>query len=561
MKKFEKLISLWPFAILIVASMIAIAPFLNSGFFPVHDDAQVQRVFEMKKALTDGMFPVRWVADLGYGYGYPIFNFYSPLPYYIGAFISLLGLEVLSATKVMIAASIVGSSFAMYSLAKEFWGKLGGLFSAVLYQFVPYHAINTYVRGDVGELYAYFFIPLIFYGIWKYYKEESFRYLLIGALSYAGLITSHNLSAMMVSPFILVTILLLFVIKRKLSLFVLPLIGILLSSFYFIPALLEINYTNVFSVIGGGSDFRDHFVCFPQLWYSPWGFAGSAPGCIDGMSLEIGKIHIIFTTASLVLAAFFRKYKEKFWVLLLSLLAFVLSVFMMTQYSTPIWEALPPMKFFQFPWRFLLLASFFSSFASGALIFFTLRFHTNQKYRNIFYLGSMILILIPFIFYSRLFNPQEYLNKNSQDYVNKDYLNWTTSRISDEYMPKSFDTPENKNEIIKNKISGDVRIANLSSNTKELSVDLESPERTKIVVHIPYFPAWNYYLNGKKVSVYEVPTGVSFDIPQGRSRLDARFEQTGTEKSANLLSLSGVGLITLGIIYSKKRKKNEKINS
>ena len=81
----------FPFIFLFTVSVLAIYPFFHSGFFPIHDDTQVQRVFEMKTALKDGMFPVRWVPDLGYGYGYPIFNFYAPLPYYIGGFINLLG--------------------------------------------------------------------------------------------------------------------------------------------------------------------------------------------------------------------------------------------------------------------------------------------------------------------------------------------------------------------------------------------------------------------------------------------------------------------------------------
>ncbi|KKQ34539.1 MAG: hypothetical protein US51_C0035G0007 [Microgenomates group bacterium GW2011_GWA2_37_6] len=118
--KFGKLINFWPLIILIIISLLTITPFLHSGFFPVHDDTQVQRVFEMRKALSDGMFPVRWVPDLGYGYGYPVFNFYAPLPYYIGGFIALAGIDVLLATKIMIAGVVFGSSFSMYLLAKEF---------------------------------------------------------------------------------------------------------------------------------------------------------------------------------------------------------------------------------------------------------------------------------------------------------------------------------------------------------------------------------------------------------------------------------------------------------
>ncbi|HSA83405.1 MAG TPA: hypothetical protein VLF20_00780, partial [Patescibacteria group bacterium] len=79
-----------PLLLVLGLSYWAVAPFFLPGFFPMHDDTQVARVFEMHKALIDGQFPVRWVADLGYHYGYPIFNFYAPLAYYIGAFFMVL---------------------------------------------------------------------------------------------------------------------------------------------------------------------------------------------------------------------------------------------------------------------------------------------------------------------------------------------------------------------------------------------------------------------------------------------------------------------------------------
>ncbi|MBI2034661.1 MAG: hypothetical protein HYT11_02915, partial [Candidatus Levybacteria bacterium] len=91
----------WGIFAILLLSFFSIRPLLVSGFFPMHDDTQVARVYEMWKALRDGMFPVRWVPDLGYGYGYPIFNFYAPLAYYAGAFFIFLGVDALTATKFM----------------------------------------------------------------------------------------------------------------------------------------------------------------------------------------------------------------------------------------------------------------------------------------------------------------------------------------------------------------------------------------------------------------------------------------------------------------------------
>ena len=54
-----------------ILSFWTVKPLFAAGFFPIHDSTQVARVYEMGKALKDGVFPVRIVSDVGFGYGYP----------------------------------------------------------------------------------------------------------------------------------------------------------------------------------------------------------------------------------------------------------------------------------------------------------------------------------------------------------------------------------------------------------------------------------------------------------------------------------------------------------
>src|SRR3989344_3543413 len=136
-------------ALLIFAFLLttfSILPFISSGFFHVHDDTQVARVYEMSRALKDGYFPVRWVKDLGYGYGYPIFNFYAPLSYYIGGFLNIIGFDSLHSTKIMMVLGIYLSAVSMFFLARNIWGDIGGVVSSVFYVFAPYHALRSEER-------------------------------------------------------------------------------------------------------------------------------------------------------------------------------------------------------------------------------------------------------------------------------------------------------------------------------------------------------------------------------------------------------------------------------
>jgi hypothetical protein len=67
--------------ILIIATTVpTFSTLIRPGFFPMHDDLQAFRIYEMDKCFSDFQIPCRWVPDAGYQYGYPQFNYYPPLP-------------------------------------------------------------------------------------------------------------------------------------------------------------------------------------------------------------------------------------------------------------------------------------------------------------------------------------------------------------------------------------------------------------------------------------------------------------------------------------------------
>jgi len=553
----NRLKNLLPVLFVLALSLFSVIPFFHPGFFPIHDNTQVQRVFEMTKSLKDGLFPVRWAADLGFGFGYPIFNFYAPLAYYVGSIINLLGFDVLFSTKLMMALGIVLSGLSMYMFAKELWGKFGGIFSAMLYVFIPYHAVDIYVRGDVAEFWAYAFIPLVFYALLKIHRTGKIRFIIFGALSYATLIISHNLTAFMVTPFILIFIGMLFLGNKKTGkkLLITVVLGLLVSAFYWLPALLEINYTNVLSQIGGGADYKDHFVCLNQLWASPWGFGGSTKGCVDGLSFMIGKMHLLLLPIALGLfglGLYLKKLdKKKGYLLIYFLIGLLFSAFLTLDYSKFIWDAIRPMAVLQYPWRFLLVAAFFISAICGSIIYFTEMFIKNKWIRLGFFI---IIILITVIFNSKYFAAQKYLQVSVNSFTNDYFLKFETSQISSEYMPKEFLKPKVYSNL-SNKIivvHGKVKVVSQSKRTGEYNINYIADSTSEIIVPIAYFPTWWVNLDGESYSYSVKNNGLLVSLPKGNHLLEFSFKQTNVEVLANLLSLSGIFAIILGIILKKK---------
>ena len=138
----------------LLLSFILLWPLFVAPLFNIQDDEQLIRIQQMSVCLTDFQIPCRWVPDLGAGMGYPMFNFYGPLAYYVGAALYLLTGDLLFSAKAIYGISFVGAYIFMYLAARKVWGNVGGFLSGVLYSFVPYHALNFYVRGAMGEMWG-----------------------------------------------------------------------------------------------------------------------------------------------------------------------------------------------------------------------------------------------------------------------------------------------------------------------------------------------------------------------------------------------------------------------
>lgn len=577
MKNISNLIIL---IIIMLFGFYTVKDLFSPGFFPMHDDTQPARVQQMVKSLSDGLIPVRWVADLGYGYGYPIFNFYAPFAYYFGSIFFLTGLELLTSTKIMMGFGMVFSGISMYFLAKELWGKLGGLISSLLYLYAPYHALNLYVRGDVAEMYAYSFLPLVFLAVLKLFEAKkdvksdkennhskflnflisNWKWIALGSLSYAAVITSHNLTALMLTLFLAIFISVNWFLdkNRKISnlkyiLFTLAL-SVLISAFYWLPVIGEMQYTNVLSQVGGKADYNLHFVCLNQIWDSPWGFGGSTPGCVDGMSFKLGKIHVLLTLASFMFLYINKSKNKKTFTIITSLiLMFIISIYVMLDSSKIVWDFLPFMKFFQYPWRFMIMATFTSSLLGGFLISNVNYFSSNNKIIQIFkFASSTLLIIAIFLLYAKLFVPQTVNGKTAADYTSEFNLKWTISKISDEYLPGNFSKPETKDEIVKEKfeiIKGSAQISNEVFTINKIYADISANTESEVLIKIAYFPAWNLYLNNSKHDFKISDKGIMTVIPDGESKLRLEFRQTNLEKVANILSISGMlGLLAVIIV-------------
>lgn len=543
--------------LLLVLSYGTVRPLLVEGFFSMHDDTQVGRVIAMGKALRNGQFPVRWVSDLGYGYGYPLFNFYGPLPYYAGGFLYALGLPALDAAKLMFLMGFILSAVTMYVLSSYWFGISGGILSAVFYLYAPYHAVQTYVRGAVGELWAYAFLPLVVWGALQIREDRSQKKSgVIAGIGLAGIILSHTIMGY-VAVMTLFMIGLIWWVKLVLQthdqwrfavnfsrVFV---IGLGISAFFWLPAVVEMHLTTVSGQIGPTANYRDHFVCISQLWDSPWGFGGSAKGCIDGMSYKLGKLSIVLTVVSLLIWIMKRRNdapRSRYVMFGIGLT--VVSVFFMLQASQFFWDFIPNVAYIQYPWRLLIYAALGVSMAAGASVWIA----NNRLVRWIF-VGLACAAVVSMN--AKLFREQLRINAPSLSYETPEELRYRVSKISDEYLPPDFMRPQKPSE------SSYKVLAESSVYTAEVEVDtetytkiaLQSNADTVVTFQRTFFPGWEYQVNGKRVLPSVQNSLPSVPVSSGESVLEMHFYNTLVRSIGNLLSV--ITLSVLCILYGTKK--------
>lgn len=528
----------------------AFAVLTQKGYFPTQDYIYVARVYEVDRGLRDGQFPVRWASD--FRYGEPTFNFYAPLPYYIGSVIYSTGLTLLDSNKVLIALSILGAAAAMFFLGRELYGNLGGVVAAMLYTYAPYHSVDIYVRGAISEAWALVFFPLIFLFSLKLSKKFSVRSFIFLALSLAGLFYTHNIMTLIFMPFYLAWVA--FLLIRNWSWGLLKsLIGSLILGFglaasFLLPAFFEKNLVQSSYVTGGYFDWRGHFVEISQFFSTFWGYGASLWGPQDGMSFSVGLPQWIgFALAWILGLINFKKNRTILWILAFLSAEFAFSLFMQHNRSTPIWLHFQLLQFVQFPWRFLGISIFFVSLIAGSIGIHKVRW---------FGILAVALVIFNIGFNLQFFHPESFDPKAVDDGYVGSYTLSREERLPKDYLPIYVKQIESgiKNPYI---VTGQMNDLNFEKHSSWATAKLDvKSQSAQVEFPLTYFPGWTATVNNHPVNLDPPgPRGlIRLTLPQGVDDISFNFGNTPIRFWGDFLTIISIGLVILLATFKKWHK-------
>ena len=551
MKKFlEKL----PIILIFLIPALVAWPLLLPGYFSHHDDLQVMRIFEMRKCILDLQIPCRWVPDMGYGNGYPLFNYYAVFPYYIGAIFSFI-LGYINAAKLLFAIPLFLGSISMYLLSKEFFGKWAGLLSSALFTLAPYHALDLYVRGDVAESFAMSLIPFCFFFSYKIIKENKKSDALGLSLSLAFFLTSHNIMTVLFMPVLFIFCIFWLFIQKSKNVFLLLIsfiLGIGMSAFFVIPAYFEKNLVQIDNLIRLDLNFRAHFTTINQLLFDrTWGYGSSVPGAGDTISFQLGWPHWWLAILALLFFFNFKSKKSFRFFGVLMFLIFGFSSFMTHIVSAFIWERVEILKFTQFPWRFLSVSVFASALLGGVIVF---SFKENyKKYCAIF------LIVLTTLLNWNYFKPDKFFTtlNDSQKLSGELWDEQRRAAVSD-YVPDGALVPTEPAPTKPVVLNGKAKIDDYKLRSNSWKFNASVLEDSKIEIPVFEFENWKVTGNGQVLTKEVGRIGrIKINLPPGEYKVEGHFENTLIRTVTNLISL--FSFIFSIFLFKIWKNKNELI--
>jgi len=566
---------------LIIVILAATWSLYRLEFFRVHDFTHAARISEMARALNEGHFPVRWSQNLGFGFGMPLFNFYAPLPYYVGAVLFNLGLDVVLVIKLLYLICTILTTWGAFQLGKEWFGRWGGVLAAAALTLAPYRAVNLFVRGSLSEAWAIAFLPIIIWAMTRIVKQQKsgWSWLIFGLV---GLFLSHNITTMLFAPILLIVGLGLLIIqfwpvhskfewqnfiKVVSNLLTADLMSLGLAAFYLMPAFLEKDLTKFqTTIISGYFDYRLHFLYIRQFFNPTWMYGGSGWGPNDGISfyLGTGQLLAIFilllllgTKALEIVRTHKFTWSRNYNFILIGFLVAGLGLFMSLEKSVKIWQAINVLAYSQFPWRWLSPAIVGIAILAAAVPAVL----AKKWWRSLLLVLVWLVVVVGNM---ASFRPEAYLAE-SQGYYYTDpaKIQSAMSDILPDYIPLQMAeklVPPQK--LWLNPDLGEDNIEVLVNRTHEKLFRIKSLAPVNLDVALADFPSWQLEIDGQKsVKAQGALGNIQVAIPAGEHLIGIVWAGSQLENLSNSISLVSLIILISLKVYQIQTLANDKKNN
>lgn len=346
--------------IVAIVSMAALLPIMifgipNGADLPNH----LRFALPFYEELQAGHFHPGWLAESNYGLGDLRFMFYPPGLYYLLSASRLLTGEWYSASIVTFGFLSIVGGLGAYLWARSICDPKIAMWAGILYTLAPYRLNELYQASLLSEYAACSILPFVFAFVERVSKRKNIYEVVGLGASYALLILTNVPVAFIGS--IALAIYALLRVERKTLLPTISrlalgtFLGLAASSFFWTSMLAELSWIKA----NAGEpkpyyDYRLNFLFSPSAltnrntWYAN--------------ILALAAIGFFLPGIAFIIRSFKRDKSNH--ALNAAFVLLLVTFFMATGLSRPVWAVVPKLSEVQFPWRWLSITSLM-----GALLF------------------------------------------------------------------------------------------------------------------------------------------------------------------------------------------------
>lgn len=540
--------------IFIISFLLTSDLFLRDGQPATFDGpTHITTMAQFYTGLSQGQFPVTW-ADGFANYGMPIPLIAQQTTNYIGAIINFITQNVVLSHNLVYLIGAFFSSLFFYFFLRIYFKPENAFLGSFLFNFSAYRIINIYIRGAQPEFFAPVFIPLTLIGIYLINKNRIRSGLVLLIFSTAMIILSH--------PFMFIVSLLLTIPyagymyykkKNRIKLFMLTLLGVGLgvgiTAGYMLPLFGEIKYfyygRSVSHLV------PDQYLTLTNFFNQTWYYYFRNDVFVRGNFIQVGLLETLITIVGIitgVVTIYKQSFKKNSLLLFASFLS-LLFIFIMSPFSSFLYENVKLLNGIQFPWRFLGVFIFIPPILICALI-------SKSKHQHL--LIIIIILIIAFFRFPQIYGKNFTYHPQNSYFFTKDNLHGTVLNTVWTGNTNEYPTKKLKYEIIEGQ--GQLNEIIIKNGVREYQITAKS--NVKMADYTFYFPGWKVYIDGKQIPIqFQDPKYrgvITYEIPQGEHHINLQFEPTKIRIVGYIISILSIILVLIFIYVIQKILKKEK---